>query len=75
MRTRRARSPRAARPDPSSCASQVCLPDWPWWNRHPLNWLEVPEEEDEKPTEKKKKKKSKEAKEADKAAAAAAKVK
>ena len=24
----------------------VCLPDWPWWNRHPLNCLEAPEEEE-----------------------------
>mmetsp|Transcript_25637 Transcript_25637/g.68512 ORF Transcript_25637/g.68512 Transcript_25637/m.68512 type:complete len:110 (+) Transcript_25637:71-400(+) len=33
----------------------ICLPDWPWWNRHPLEWLPEPEEEEE--TEKKKKKK------------------
>lgn len=40
-----------------SCG-KVCLPDWPWWNRHPLEWLE-PLEEDPEP-EKKKKKKPKE---------------
>ena len=22
-------------------APQICLPDWPWWNRHPLDWLPV----------------------------------
>ena len=38
------------------CASQICLPDWPWWNRHPLEWLEVVEEEEPPPKEKKKKK-------------------
>ena len=40
----------------------ICLPDWPWWNRHPLEWLEsIVEEVDEKePVEKKKKKKDKE---------------
>ena len=37
----------------------ICLPDWPWWNRHPLQWLEAPEEGGEKEGgEKKKKKKS-----------------
>ena len=39
------------------CATQVCLPDWPWWNRHPLEWLEVPEDDEEELEEKKKKKK------------------
>ena len=39
------------------CAFQICLPDWPWWNRHPLNWREVPDdEEDEEPKVEKKKK-------------------
>jgi hypothetical protein len=46
---------------------QLCLPDWPWWNRHPLNWLEAPEEEEEEEevaaTEKRKKKKEKSNKE------------
>ena len=41
----------------------VCLPDWPWWNRHPLEWLEPLEEEPEKEVgEKKKKKKADKAK-------------
>eukprot|EP00325_Prymnesiales_sp_UTEX-LB-985_P006201 CAMPEP_0174707714 /NCGR_PEP_ID=MMETSP1094-20130205/10153_1 /TAXON_ID=156173 /ORGANISM="Chrysochromulina brevifilum, Strain UTEX LB 985" /LENGTH=77 /DNA_ID=CAMNT_0015906139 /DNA_START=193 /DNA_END=426 /DNA_ORIENTATION=+ len=37
----------------------ICLPDWPWWNRHPLKWLESAEEEDvvDEKVEKKKKKK------------------
>ena len=34
----------------------VCLPDWPWWNRNPPAWREVPDEEDE-PKERRKKKK------------------
>ena len=34
----------------------VCLPDWPWWNRHPLEWLPAEEEEEEQEAEKKKKK-------------------
>ena len=33
----------------------VCLPDWPWWNRHPLEWLPAEEEEEEQEAEKKKK--------------------
>lgn len=38
--------------------AQICLPDWPWWNRHPLKWLEVPDEDEvEEKVEKKKKKK------------------
>ena len=42
---------------------QICLPDWPWWNRHPLEWLEPLEEEPEKEVgEKKKKKKADKAK-------------
>lgn len=23
----------------SGVSAAVCLPDWPWWNRHPLEWL------------------------------------
>jgi signal peptidase complex subunit 1 len=23
----------------SALSAAVCLPDWPWWNRHPLDWL------------------------------------
>jgi len=23
----------------SALSAVVCLPDWPWWNRHPLDWL------------------------------------
>ena len=38
-------------------AVPVICPDWPWWNRHPLEeWLEVVEEEEPPPKEKKKKK-------------------
>jgi len=41
----------------------ICLPDWPWWNRHPLKWLEVVEEDEvEEKVEKKKKKKAAKAK-------------
>jgi len=25
----------------------LCLPDWPWWNRHPLEWREAPDEEED----------------------------
>ena len=40
----------------------VCLPDWPWWNRHPLKWLDAPElEEEDLQVEKKKKKGQKKA--------------
>ena len=46
---------------PGLIPPQVCLPDWPWWNRHPLQWIEVVEEveEEKKEVEKKKKKKEK----------------
>lgn len=27
----------------SSLAALICLPDWPWWNRHPVAWLEAEE--------------------------------
>ena len=36
----------------------ICLPDWPWWNLHPVEWLpeeEEEEEEEEEPVKKKKK--------------------
>lgn len=23
----------------SGLSAAICLPDWPWWNRHPLDWL------------------------------------
>jgi len=36
--------------------TQICLPDWPWWNRHPLEWLEPLEEEEPKEKVKKVKK-------------------
>ena len=59
--------------------SQICLPDWPCWNRDPLEWLPEPEEEEEVEKKKKKKKektaggekegKDKEKKKADKAKA------
>ena len=42
--------------------TQICLPDWPWWNRHPLKWLEAPEDEELEKEEKKKVKKVKTAK-------------
>ena len=43
-----------------SARPQICLPDWPWWNRHPLTWIEAlsAEEEEEEALEKKKKKKT-----------------
>ena len=44
-------------------ASQICLPDWPWWNRHPLEWLEPLEDEEEEPKEKVKKVKKEKKKE------------
>ena len=46
--------------------AQICLPDWPWWNRHPLKWLEAPdlEEEEELKAEKKAKKKKEKAEKA-----------
>ena len=55
----------ACLPNPITCLpiprAQICLPDWPCWNRHPLEWREVPEEEEEPkkkvPKEKKEKKK------------------
>ena len=25
----------------------ICLPDWPWWNLHPVEWLPEEEEEEE----------------------------
>uniref|UniRef100_A0A7S3BMF8 Signal peptidase complex subunit 1 n=1 Tax=Haptolina ericina TaxID=156174 RepID=A0A7S3BMF8_9EUKA len=34
----------------------ICLPDWPWWNRHPLDWVPAPEEEEVEVKKKKKKK-------------------
>ena len=43
----------------------ICLPDWPWWNRHPLKWLEPPEEEEIVEKRKKKKKKDKDSKDKD----------
>ena len=43
----------------SSHPTQICLPDWPWWNRHPLEWLEVQEEEAGEGGKEKKKKKNK----------------
>lgn len=30
-----------------SISAVICLPDWPWWNRHPIEWVEAPEDEDE----------------------------
>ena len=44
-------------------ASQICLPDWPWWNRHPLEWLEPLEDEEEEAKEKVKKVKKEKKKE------------
>ena len=41
-----------------SISAVICLPDWPWWNRHPLKWLEVPDAPEEKEPVKKKKKKT-----------------
>lgn len=41
---------------------QICLPDWPWWNRHPLEWREVPDEDEVEEKKKKAKKKDKESK-------------
>ena len=41
---------------------QICLPDWPWWNRHPLEWLEVQEEEVKKVKKEKKPNKEEKAK-------------
>ena len=35
---------------------QVCLPDWPWWNRNEIEWLEAAEEELDDVKKKKKKK-------------------
>merc|ERR1711979_188752 len=34
----------------------ICLRDWPWWNRNPLEWLPEPEQEEEIDKKKKKKK-------------------
>lgn len=25
----------------------MCVPSWPWYNRHPVKWLPVPEGEDD----------------------------
>ena len=73
------RSHRSCSPDSAhSCAThrQLCLPDWPWWNRHPLEWREAPDEEEdeeelkkekaEKAAKKEKKKKDKTKKDKDK---------
>ena len=30
----------------SGIAAVICLPDWPWWNRHPIHWLPGEEEEE-----------------------------
>lgn len=42
---------------------QICLPDWPWWNRHPLEWLEPMEDEVEEKVKVKKVKSDKPKKE------------
>uniref|UniRef100_A0A7S0HRJ4 Signal peptidase complex subunit 1 n=1 Tax=Phaeocystis antarctica TaxID=33657 RepID=A0A7S0HRJ4_9EUKA len=33
----------------------LCLPDWPWWNCSPLEWLPAPDEEEEEELRKEKK--------------------
>ena len=48
-----------ARSSAAAPGAQICLPDWPWWNRHPLKWLEAPEDEELEKEEKKKVKKVK----------------
>jgi len=25
----------------------ICLPDWPWWNRHPVAWIPVDSDEED----------------------------
>jgi hypothetical protein len=46
-----------------ACCAQICLPDWPWWNRHPLPWIQVDSgEEEEAPAAPVKKSKDREKK-------------
>ena len=44
----------------------VCLPDWPWWNQHPVEWLPDPEDDEEEEEEDEPKKKKKKEKKKDK---------